>query len=370
MTALMSQTTNVLSVDGNGKVLLKEDTLSVLSEDLREKVLTIIEGIDLEDTQAVIQFGSSAQSGISSFSDTLLSEVKTKDTGHVGEALSRLMLDLKDVDVEGLTEKNLLTNLFGGFKKKIQKFIVNYEKIGINIDHIVADLDKSKMMLLKDLKILDGLYEKNMEYLQHLDTYIIAGKLKLEVMEDQLLPQMHQKAMDSGDPLDAQAYKDMEQMANRFEKKIYDLTLSRMIAIQTAPQIRLIQNNNQLLVEKIQSSIMNTIPLWKSQIVIAIALFRQEDALKRQEDVTKTTNELLLKNSELLKDNTIRVAKESERGIVEIETLKKVHNDLIQTIEETMQIQSEGRANRQAAEIEIQKLESDLKNKLIQITHS
>jgi len=223
------------------------------------------------------------------------------------------------------------------------------------------------MQLLKDVTMFDNLYEKNLEYLKELDLHIIAGQLKLKEVQDTILPQLKAKAEQSGDPVDAQRFQDMNQMANRFEKKIHDMKLSRMIAIQTSPQIRLIQGNNQVLVEKIQSSILNTIPLWKNQIIIAIGLFKQKKALKLQQEVTATTNELLAKNAEMLKDSSIQVARESERGIVDIETLKKVNNDLISTIEETLKIQQEGKQKRQQAETELIQLESDLKKKLVDI---
>lgn len=360
---------NQTAVIENGLISgnLNSGNLLELKQEEQQKVAEIIKEIDIEDTQAVIQFGASAQKGVADFSDTLLQEVRTKDTGHVGDALSNLMIEIKSVEVDSLLKKGMFDGFFGGLKKKVSKFMTGYQTVSVNLDKITSDLDKAKMTLLRDIKLLDSLYDKNMEYLGTLDLYILAGNMKLEGLNQEILPQLHQKATETGDPLDAQKYKDFEQLANRFEKKLHDLKLSRMIAIQTAPQIRIIQSNNQTLVEKIQSSIMNTIPLWKNQVVIAISLLRQENALKLQEEVSKTTNDLLTKNSELLKDNSIRVAKETERGIVEIETLKTVHNNLIATIEETIQIQKEGKAKRSAAETELLHIENELKQKLIEL---
>lgn len=343
------------------------ENLPALKEEDRQKAEEIVRDIDIADTQAVIQFGASAQKGVADFSDTLLQEVKTRDTGYVGDALSNLMVEIKNVQVDNLLKKGRFDGLFGGFKRKVGKFMAGYQTVSANLDKITSDLDRAKMTLLKDIKLLDNLYEKNLEYMDTLDLFILAGNMKLKEIHEKILPDMQKKAWESGDPMDAQKYKDFEQLANRFEKKLYDLKLSRMIAIQTVPQIRIIQSNDQTLVEKIQSSIMNTIPLWKNQIVIAISLLRQENALKLQEEVSKSTNDLLAKNSEMLRDNSVRVVKETEKGIVEMETLRKVHNNLLSTIEETLQIQQEGRAKRAAAETELLHIESELKYKLIEL---
>jgi uncharacterized protein YaaN involved in tellurite resistance len=339
-----------------------------LSPEQQQKVTELKEAIDVTDTQAVLQYGLQAQSNISSFSDTVLSQIRSKDSGHVGEVLTDLMVKVKELDVDSLGEnEGLFSRMFGNVKSKARKFVAQYDKLSVQIDKIIDELEKARMQLLKDITLLDGLYDKNLDYLHQLDVYILAGSLKLSELNEKIIPQLKAKAQETNDPVDAQKVKDMLSLANRFEKKLYDLKLSRMIAVQTAPQLRLIQSNDQTLVEKIQSSILNTIPLWKNQIIIAITLFRQEKALKLQSEVSRTTNELLLKNSEMLKVNSIEVAKESERGIVDIETLKKVNADLIETIEETMRIQQEGRAKRQQAEAELKIMEDELKKKLMEV---
>jgi len=357
---------SLVSVTPNELVVVNS-MMAELPEDKQKQVMEIVESINVADSQTVIQFGAPAQKGIANFSETLLGEIKTKDTGFVGESLGNLMVEIKGVEVDGLLKKGMFDGLFGGFKKKVTKFMTGYQKVSVTIDKIVTDLDKASNTLLTDIKMLDSLYCKNIEYLGNLDIYILAGSIKMQELKSTVLPELKAKALKTGDPMDAQVCNDMSQLINRFEKKISDLRLSRMIAIQTCPQIRVIQSNNQVLVEKIQSSIMNTIPLWKNQIVIAISLLQQENAVKLQEEVTKTTNDLLTKNSELLKTNSIRVAKESERGIVEIETLRTVHNNLISTIDEIIKIQEDGKVKRAAAEVELQNLEKELKQKLIEI---
>jgi uncharacterized protein YaaN involved in tellurite resistance len=257
--------------------------------------------------------------------------------------------------------------MFGGIKKETQKFIARYDKLSVQIEKIIDQLDRAKLQLIRDITTLDTMYVKNLDYLKQLDVYIMAGSLKLKDLTDKVLPQLKEKATKTGDAVDAQRVKDMSELISRFEKKIHDLKLSRMIAIQTAPQIRLIQNNDQTLVEKIQSSIMNTIPLWKNQIVIAITMLRQQTALKLQRDVTNTTNDLLSRNSEMLKMSSIDIARENERGIVDIETLKKVNEDLIITLEETLKIQQDGRVRRAQAETELRSMEEDIKRKLLEM---
>ncbi len=343
---------------------------SDLTEEEKKRVEEIKKEIDYDDTNSIIQFGVSAQSGISNFSDTILGEIKTKDTGYVGEMLSELLVEVKSLKVEKLsTGESFMSKIpiLNSFVKSAKKFVASYEKVSINIEKIVDELTKARMQLLKDITMFDTLYEKNLEYLKQLDLYILAGKMRIKEMQETIIPEAKKKADESGDTLDAQKVQDLTQMLNRLEKKIHDLQLSRMVSLQTNPQVRLIQGGDQVLVEKIQSSILNTIPLWKNQIIIAIGLFRQQKALELQREVSDTTNELLKKNAEMLKDGTIGVAKESERGIVEIETLKKVHDDLVTTIEETLKIQQEGRTKRQQAETELTKIETDLKNKLKEI---
>lgn len=339
-----------------------------LTEEQQRKVDGILRGIDVNDSQAVIQYGTEAQRNISDFSDSVLSQIKSKDAGYVGNILTDLMLGVKSLDVDSLTEQTgFFGKLFSNMKARMTKFMAKFESLSTQIEKIVDELDKAKMGLLKDITLMDGMYDKNLDYMRDLELFIIAGKQKLEEVNTVLIPQMKEAAQKSGDAVDAQKARDLTQLAERFEKKLYDLELSRTIAIQTAPQLRIIQNNDQMLVEKIQSSIMNTIPLWKNQIVIAISLYRQQEALEMQKKVTDTTNELLTKNSTMLKENSIGVAKENQRGIVELETLRKVHTDLITTLEETVRISEEGHANRMQAETELARMENELKAKLLQL---
>ncbi len=342
--------------------------LSKMTEEQRQRVTEIIKSINLEDSQFILQYGIGAQSQIAGFADNIVSEVRAKDSGYVGEVLTDLMLKVKELDVDGVSSgKGFMSRFpfFGSLVSNTQKFAARYQKVSTEIEKIVDELDKAKMQLLKDITLLDYLFDKNLDYLGNLNYFIMAGTLKLKEMNEKVIPELQEKVKASNDPIDAQRLNDMLQMVNRFEKKIHDLKLSRMVALQTAPQIRLIQNNNQVLVEKIQSSILNTIPLWKNQIVIAISLLKQKKALEVQKEVTDTTNALLMKNAELLKDSSIDLARETERGVVDIETLKKVNVDLIATIDETLKIQKEGREKRHQAEVELIQIEKELKQKLI-----
>lgn len=338
-----------------------------MSDEERDKVDKIVSDVDIADSTAVLQFGVLAQSNISNFSDNILNQVRAKDSGYVGEILSDLMVSVKGMGVESIGSKGGFLGLFGGVKKSTQKFMAKYEKTSAHIDKTLQELDKSKMQLLKDITLLDSLYDKNLEYHQELEYYIIAGEKKIEEIKTEVIPVMIERSKASGDPVDAQVVNDYNQLLNRFEKKVHDLKLSKMISLQTGPQVRLIQSSDQVLVEKIQSSILNTIPLWKNQIVIAISLFRQDKALKQQQEVAKTTNDMLAKNSEMLKQNNIEVTRESEKGIVEIETLKKVNQDLLDTIDETLHIQKEGSLKRAQAEEELKLMEQQLRDKLTEV---
>ena len=340
-------------------------TVERLDAELQPKAQELAQSIDLTDSQLVVQYGVGAQSEISKFADTILTEVRNKDSGYVGDVLTGLIGTIKAVDIDGLSsEPGAIGKLFGGLKRRIQKFMARYETLATQIDAIIQQLEDARMQLLKDVALMDKLYGKNVQYLGELDVHIAAGKLSLDEFRSTALPQMQAKVEAANDAALAQQLQDLHQLANRFEKKLYDMQLSRMIAIQTGPQIRLIQNNSQTLVEKIQSSVLTTIPLWKNQIVIAISLFRQKSALELQRRVSDTTNELLQKNSAMLKQVSGGVARESERGIVEIETLRKVNGDLIGTIEETLSIQAEGRRTRAEAERELAKMEDELKTRL------
>ncbi|HOD13174.1 MAG TPA: toxic anion resistance protein [Spirochaetota bacterium] len=341
-------------------------TLADLNDEEKKKVEQIQKELDLDNSQSIIQFGVGSQSGISNFSDTILNEIRSRDSGYVGNILTELMLKVKSLDVDSLSGESGLSKIpiIGSLVHSAKKSIAGFDKLAVQIEKIVDELTKSRMQLLKDITMFDSLYEKNIQYIRELDLYILAGKMKQKELEEKVIPELRAKADKTKDTLDAQKVQDMTQALNRLEKKVHDLQLSRMVALQTNPQVRLIQSGDQVLVEKIQSSILNTVPLWKNQVVIAIGVFRQKKALEAQSEVSKTTNELLQKNAEMLKQGTVEVAKESERGIVEMETLKKVHDNLIATIEETLRIQQEGKAKRQLAEGELVKLEGELKTKL------
>lgn len=337
-----------------------------LSPEQKARVEEVKNSIDLMDSQAALQYGVGAQRNISSFSDNILTQVRSKDSGYVGDLMSDLVLKVKEVDVDGLDEG--FWDKFPFLKnasRAVKKFMQRYEKLEVQIDRIEQQLDQARMQMLKDITMFDGLYEKNLEYFRELQIYIAAGEEKLQELQETTLPQLHAEATAKGDAMSAQVVRDFEDTVNRFEKKIHDLKLSKTVAIQTAPQIRLIQNNDKMLVDKIQTAILSTIPLWKSQIVIALGLHRQESVLKMQRSVSDATNTLLTKNAELLRQNSTEVARESERGIVDLETLKKVNADLISTIEETIKIQQEGRAARQSAEAELLGIEQQLKQALL-----
>ena len=340
--------------------------VEVLTPVQRARVEELKNSINLMDSQTTIQYGVGAQRNISSFSDHILAQVRSKDSGYVGELMSELVLKVKDAGVDQLEDGPLDKIPFlKNASRAVKRFMQRYEKLEVQIDHIEQQLEQARMQMLKDITMFDGLYEKNLEYFQELQIYIAAGEEKLKELREITLPRLHAEASAKGDPMSAQAVRDFEDTVNRFEKKIHDLKLSKTIAIQTAPQIRLIQNNDKMLVDKIQTAVLSTIPLWKSQIVIALGLHRQESVLKMQRSVSDATNTLLTKNAELLKQNSVDVARESERGIVDLETLKKVNADLISTIEETIKIQQEGRAARQGAEAELLRIEQQLKQALL-----
>jgi uncharacterized protein YaaN involved in tellurite resistance len=340
-----------------------------LTPEEKAQVLAIKDSFNILDSTQTVSYGVGAQRNLSEFSDTILTQIRNRDTGEVGELLTDLLVQVKDMEIEDLGEgKGFFSQLPGikSIRKRIERFKSKYESVEVQIDRIEGQLENTRVQMLKDIAMYDKLYQKNLEYFNQLNLYIIAGAEIIEEMRNQTLPKLRAEAEQSGDSMNAQLVSDFEDTVNRFEKKVHDLKLSKQMSIQTAPQIRLIQNNDKMLVDKMQTAILNTIPLWKSQIVIALGLTRQEQALKLQKSVTDTTNELLKKNSAKLKQNTIEVAKESERGIVEIETLKQVNRDLIETINETIKIQKEGRAQRQRAEEELVALEEEVKQTLIQ----
>ena len=338
---------------------------SVLSDEEKQMVEQFSEKIDIRNTTAILQYGAGTQKKMADFSEKALDKVKTKDLGEVGDLVTGLVTELKSFDVEE-EEKGFL----GFFKKtgnKLTAMKAKYEKAEVNVEKIVQVLEGHQIQLLKDVDMLDKMYELNLVYFKELTMYILAGKQKLAEVREKDLAELMAKANASGQPEDAQAAKDLDSMCNRFEKKLHDLELTRMIAIQTAPQIRLVQNSDTMMAEKIQSTIVNTIPLWKSQMVIALGIAHSTQAAKAQRQVTDMTNDLLKKNASALKMATIETAKESERGIVDMETLKSTNENLISTLDEVLKIQQEGRTKRAAAEGELRNMENQLKQKLLEI---
>jgi uncharacterized protein YaaN involved in tellurite resistance len=343
--------------------------IDVIPEENKVKAIELAKQIDPTNHQAMISYGTQAQGKLLSFSHSMLEQVQKDDIGEVGQIIHDLMKKLNDVNPEELSmqKQSFFSRMFGKMSNSIQEVLSRYQKTGAQIDRISVKLERSKNVLLTDIKLLEHLYETNKEYFHALNIYIAAGELKIEELNEVTIPALRKLAEETQDQMKFQEVNDMIQFADRLDKRLYDLKLSREITIQSAPQIRLIQNTNQTLVEKIQSSIMTAIPLWKNQVAIALTLIRQRHAVEAQKQVSKTTNELLLKNAEMLKTNTIETAKENERGIVDIETLKKTQESLISTLEETLRIQEEGRSKRRMAENELALMESDLKQKLISI---
>lgn len=344
----------------------KEEVLdeTILSQEEQAQVDAFARQIDLTNSAVILQYGAGTQKKMADFSDNALENVKTKDLGEVGELLSDVVTELKSFGEE--EEKGFL-GIFKKTSNKLQSMKAKYAKAETNVNQICKALESHQVQLMKDVAVLDKMYELNLTYFKELSMYILAGKKKLQEVRNGKLQEMMQKAQESGLPEDAQAARDLDSMCNRFEKKIHDLELTRTISIQTAPQIRLVQSNDTLMVEKIQSTLVNTIPLWKSQMVLALGVEHSAQAAEAQRSVTDMTNELLKKNAEKLKMATIDTAKESERGIVEIETLKATNESLISTLDEVMRIQQEGRQKRQEAEVEMQRLETELKQKLLQM---
>lgn len=340
-----------------------------LSAEEREKAIQLANQIPVGNYEAIITYGANAQGELSRFSNTMLDHVQSKDVGPVGDILKDLMNKLGEIDPEDLDEKKQspIARLFGRVSKSVQEMMTKYQKLSTQIDRIGVQLEHSKVGLMEDVKMLDQLYEQNKTYFQALNIYIAAAEVKRDELQNDIIPKMRREAEQSNDQMAYQEVNDMVQFMDRLEKRLYDLQLSRQITIQSAPQIRMIQQTNQTLAEKIQASIMTSIPLWKNQIAIALTLNKQKKAVESQKLVTKTTNDLLIKNSEMLKINSIETAKENERGIIEIDTLKKTQENLIQTIEETLLIQADGREKRRAAEIEIGRMEEELKTRLLAV---
>lgn len=343
---------------------LQEEEVPVLTPEEQKMVNDFAAKIDIENTNQILQYGAGTQKKMADFSDTALENVKTQDLGEIGELISNVVGELKDFDVQ---EEG---KFFGFFRKqtsKMENLKNKYDKAQANVEKITDSLQQHQVRLMKDSAMLDKMYEQNLNYFKELTMYILAGKKKLEETRNGKLAEMKNKAALSGLPEDAQAARDLDEKCSRFEKKLHDLELTRTIAMQTAPQIRLIQNNDTVMVEKIQTTIVNTIPLWKSQMVLALGIAHSAEAAQAQRQVTDITNELLRKNAETLHMATVETAKESERGIVDLETLQKTNADLIQTLDDVMRIQMEGRQKRQAAEMEMHRMEEELKRKLLEI---
>ena len=343
---------------------VEKPELSKLSPAEQAAVKEFAEKIDILNTEQVMNYGSAAQKNITEFSDAALNSVRTKDLGQVGDMLSDLVIELKGLNFEPEEKKGFL-GLFKKASQNIASLKAQYDKAEVNVDKIVESLEKHEITLMKDISMMDKMYERNQEYLKELTMYILAGKIKIEHLRNVELPEVQAKARESGLPEDAQAANDFANMIGRFEKKIHDLELTRTISIQISPQIRMIQNNDTLMAEKIRSSIVNTIPLWKSQMVMALSLHHSEQAMKAQREVTDVTNELLTKSAQALHQGSVSIATEAERGIVDLETLKKTNQELIATLDEFRQIQDDGRARRAQAEEELGRIEGELKQKLL-----
>ena len=356
-----------VTVQPEVEAVKKEMEQTVLSPEEQQMVDSFAKKIDIENTSQILQYGAGTQKKMADFSDAALENVRTQDLGEVGELITQVVGELRDFDAAE-EEKGFL----GFFKKqgsKIENMKNRYAKAEVNVQKITTSLQDHQMRLMKDSAVLEKMYSQNLNYYKELTMYILAGKQKLQEVRAGKLKDLEAKAAASGLPEDAQEAKDLDSKCNRFEKKLHDLELTRTISLQTAPQIRLVQNNDTLMVEKIQTTIVNTIPLWKSQMVLALGIAHSTEAAQAQRQVTDLTNELLKKNAEALHLASTETAKESERGIVDIETLKQTNQELIATLDDVMNIQKEGRAKRAQAELEMRKMEEDLKNKLLEIQH-
>ena len=343
---------------------VKKLDISALSPAEQAAVHEFAAKIDVLNTEQVMNYGAAAQKNISEFSDAALNTVRTKDLGEVGDMLSDLVVELKGMNFSQ-EEKKGLKGLFKKGGQNIASLKAQYDKAEVNVDKIVESLENHEVTLMKDITLMDKMYECNEEYMKELTMYILAGKLRIEQLRNEELPKYQEKARESGLPEDAQAANDFANMIGRFEKKIHDLELTRTISIQMSPQIRMVQNNDTLMMEKIRSSINNTIPLWKNQMVLALSLFHSDQAMKAQREVTNVTNQLLEANAQALHQGSVEIAKESERGIVDLETLQKTNQELIQALDEVKKIQDDGRVRRLRAEEELARIEAELREKLL-----
>ena len=348
------------------EIVSERPELEKLSPEEQAAVREFAQQIDVTNTSQVLAYGAAAQTNISDFSSAALGTVRTKDLGEVGGMLSDLVVELKGMNFDA-EEKKGLKGIFKKTSNNIASLKAQYNKAEVNVDRITGELEKHERVLLKDIATMDKMYEMNQAYFKELTMYILAGQLRCKELREKDLPEMQQKAVESGLPEDAQAANDFANMIGRFEKRLHDLELTRIISLQMSPQIRLIQNNDSLMAEKIQTSIVNTIPLWKSQMVLALSMEHSKQAMEAPREVSDVTNELLKKNAEALHQGSVDVAKESERGIVELETLKQTNQELIKTLEDVRQIQADGREKRAEAEKELGRIEGELKQKLLEI---
>ena len=339
--------------------------LSVLSPAEQKAVREFVDKIDLTNSAVVLQYGVGAQKNIAAFSESALNSVRTKDMGEVGSMISNLVVELQNFDAE--EERKGIRGLFKKASNSMEAMKTKYAKVETNVDRISGELEKHQVTLLKDIAVLDQMYDKNLEYYKQLTMYILAGQEKLAQERNGTLVELRQKAQQTGLPEDAQRANDYANLCERFEKKLHDLELTRMISIQMGPQIRMLQNSDTVMSEKIQTSIVNSIPLWKSQMVLALGIHHGQQAMEAQRMVTNMTNDLLRKNADMLKMATVETAKESERSIVDIETLQHTNQQLISTLDEVLQIQTDGRAKRKEAEVELRRIEGELKQKLLEV---
>ncbi|WP_296140431.1 toxic anion resistance protein [uncultured Anaerococcus sp.] len=353
-----------ISLDKNEIAEVTEKRVEKISPEDRAKVDQIKNQIDLRNSQLSSVYGTNAQKGIAQFSEQILSEVRSKDAGEVGELMTDLLIKVNDVDIQNFGEKSLFDKFFGGPKKQVERYLAKYQNMETQIDKISAKLESARMGLLKDIGIFDKLYEENIVYFKELERYIIAGEEAVKEMRKETLPALYKDAESSDEPMAMQVVRDFEENVNRFEKRIFDLKTSKAVALQTAPQIKLIQNNDQLLVDKITDSINNTIPLWKSQVVIALGLNRQQEIVNMQKQVSDTTNELLRRNSENLRNSTVEIQKEAQRSTIDVDTIKEVNQNLIATINESVQIQRDAANQRKIAEKELIDIQNELRDEL------
>ena len=347
--------------------VIKTDEFEKLTDEEKKMVEEFSRQIDLKNNNQVLLYGAAAQKHVANFSDSALASVRTKDSGEVGKMLADLVVELKNFNDSSDEKRGGLSGLFSRGKKSIDRIRANHGRVEANVDSIAKSLKGHQQTLLKDIAMFDKMYEMNKGYFKELTLYIAAGDKKLDEVRATEVKALQEKAKETGEPMDAQAVNDMMNMCDRFEKKLHDLKLTRQVSLQMAPQIRMIQNNDTMLVEKIQSSLVNTIPLWKSQIVMALGISNSQSAMKAQREVTDMTNQMLKKNAEMLKLGTVEIAKEAERGIIDIETLKYTNQQLISTFDEVMKIQDDGRNKRSQAEVELKQIEGELKGKLLNL---